>query len=60
MAHPGSTYSEFGDFRADEAMREMQKFGFSDAHHFLCPTLASYERNFPNHLQSDPVLRGVR
>ena len=45
---------------SDEAMREMQKFGFTEAHHFICPTLASYERDFPKHLKSDPVFRGVR
>jgi tyrosine-protein phosphatase SIW14 len=45
---------------ADEAMHEMQAFGFSGAHHLICPTLASYERNFPKHLKSDPAFRGVR
>jgi protein tyrosine phosphatase (PTP) superfamily phosphohydrolase (DUF442 family) len=45
---------------ADEALREMERFGFSGAHHLICPTLASYERNFPKHWKSDPVFRGVR
>jgi tyrosine-protein phosphatase SIW14 len=48
------------DWTADEAMREMRKFGFSDAHHFICPTLASYEEHFPEHLKTNPVFRGVR
>ena len=38
---------------ADEAMTEMQHFGFSRAHHVICPTLASYERVFPKHLKSN-------
>ena len=42
---------------ADEAMTEMQHFGFSRAHHFICPTLASYEKNFPKHLKSNPAFR---
>jgi protein tyrosine/serine phosphatase len=45
---------------ADEALSEMERFGFSGAHHFICPTLASYEKNFPKHLRSDPVFRGLR
>jgi tyrosine-protein phosphatase SIW14 len=45
---------------ADEAMREMQKFGFSEAHHFICPGLASYEQSFPNRLRSSPAFKHVR
>jgi protein tyrosine phosphatase (PTP) superfamily phosphohydrolase (DUF442 family) len=45
---------------ADRAMREMQHFGFSSAHHFICPTLAGYEKSFPEHLKTDPAFRGVR
>ena len=45
---------------ADRAMREMQQFGFSRAHHFICPTLASYEKDFPRHLKTDPAFQGVR
>ncbi|HLX84495.1 MAG TPA: dual specificity protein phosphatase family protein [Terriglobales bacterium] len=44
---------------ADEAMLEMQHFGFSSAHHFICPGLASYERNFPRHLKSNPDFDGL-
>ena len=44
---------------ADEAMREMQKFGFSSAHHFICPRLAAYEQSFPQHLRANPGLRGL-
>jgi tyrosine-protein phosphatase SIW14 len=40
---------------ADEAMREMHQFGFSTLHHFTCPGLASYEKGFPKHLESNPA-----
>jgi protein tyrosine phosphatase (PTP) superfamily phosphohydrolase (DUF442 family) len=45
---------------ADEAMIEMQKFGFTRPHHFICPRLASYEKNFPAHLKSNPAFEGLR
>lgn len=45
---------------AEEAMNEMRSFGFSRAHHFLCPSLASYEREFPERLKTDPVFEEVR
>jgi tyrosine-protein phosphatase SIW14 len=44
---------------ADEALREMQIFGFSRAHHFICPSLAPYEQAFPRHLQSNPAFEGL-
>jgi len=44
---------------ADEAMIEMREFGFNRAHHFICPGLASYEKEFPEHLRRDPVFRGL-
>ncbi len=44
---------------AGEAMREMQKFGFSRPHHLLCPSLASYERNFPSHLKDNPIFKDL-
>ncbi|MGA2352849.1 MAG: dual specificity protein phosphatase family protein [Terriglobales bacterium] len=48
------------DWTADEAMREMRKFGFTETHHLICPTLADYEEHFPEHLKTNPVFRGVR
>lgn len=45
---------------ADEAMLEMQKFGFSRAHHFICPSLASYERSFPVRFKRNPAFEGLR
>ena len=48
------------DWTADEAMNEMKSFGFSRSHHFLCPGLARYEKEFPRRLKEDPVFEGVR
>ena len=45
---------------ADEAMHEMQQFGFSTIHHFICPGLASYEKTFPQHLKNNPAFEGLR
>jgi len=45
---------------ADEAMIEMKSFGFTRAHHFLCPGLASYEKEFPERLRNNPVFGEVR
>ncbi len=45
---------------ADRAMREMQQFGFTRVHHVICPTLASYEKDFPRHLKTNPAFQGVR
>jgi tyrosine-protein phosphatase SIW14 len=44
----------------DEAMAEMKAFGFSRAHHFLCPSLAGYEKEFPEHLKTNPVFAEER
>ncbi len=45
---------------ADEALLEMQRFGFSRAHRFICPRLASYEHGFPAHLRTNPAFEGLR
>jgi hypothetical protein len=45
---------------ANEAMLEMQRFGFTRSHHFICPRLAAYEQSFPTRLKSDPELESVR
>jgi hypothetical protein len=44
---------------ADEALREMQIFGFSRADHFICPSLGPYEHAFPEHLKSNPAFEGL-
>jgi protein tyrosine phosphatase (PTP) superfamily phosphohydrolase (DUF442 family) len=40
---------------ADEAMKEMELFGFRGIHHAICPGLASYEKNFPQELKTNAV-----
>jgi tyrosine-protein phosphatase SIW14 len=45
---------------ADEAMNEMRTFGFTRAHHFICPGLASYEKSFPERLKESPVFAEER
>ncbi|MFZ0321864.1 MAG: dual specificity protein phosphatase family protein [Candidatus Sulfotelmatobacter sp.] len=45
---------------ADEAMNEMRTFGFTTAHHFICPGLASYEKSFPKRLRESPALAEER
>lgn len=42
---------------ADEAMKEMQLFGYRGIHRVICPTLANYEREFPKHLKTNPLLQ---
>lgn len=42
-----------------EALNEMRVFGFSSAHHAICPTLATYERHFPDHLKSNPAFKDL-
>jgi tyrosine-protein phosphatase SIW14 len=44
---------------ADEAMREMRKFGFSEFHHAMCPGMSQYERGFPTRLKTSPAFRAV-
>jgi tyrosine-protein phosphatase SIW14 len=44
---------------ADEAMNEMQKFGFSSVHHLICPGLASFEKQFPEHLKNNAAFHGL-
>jgi tyrosine-protein phosphatase SIW14 len=45
---------------AEEAMKEMQTFGFTRAHHFICPGLARYEKHFPEHLRKNPIFKELR
>jgi protein tyrosine/serine phosphatase len=45
---------------AQEAMKEMQAFGFTRSHHFICPGLASYEKHFPEHLRKNPLFEGLK
>src|SRR6266851_7483612 len=45
---------------AEEAMKETQTFGFTRAHHFICPGLARYEKHFPEHLKKNPIFKELR
>ncbi len=45
---------------ADDAMLEMKFFGFTGAHHVICPRLAGYEHSFPERLKTSPAFEGVR
>src|SRR5437764_9965432 len=42
---------------ADEAMREMELFGFRSVHRAICPGLASYEKSFPERLKKDDAFK---
>lgn len=45
---------------AEEAMKEMKSFGFTKSHHFICPSLARYEKSFPERLKNDPAFKEER
>lgn len=44
---------------AEEALKEMEEFGFTGVHHFICPTLQSYEKHFPSHLKSNAIFKDL-
>jgi protein-tyrosine phosphatase len=44
----------------DEAMNEMRSFGFTRSHHFICPSLAKYEKEFPERLEKNPAFEEER
>jgi protein tyrosine phosphatase (PTP) superfamily phosphohydrolase (DUF442 family) len=44
---------------AAEAMKEMEAYGFSSSHHFICPTLSSYEASFPQRFRANPAFRSL-
>jgi tyrosine-protein phosphatase SIW14 len=48
------------DWSANDAMLEMQHFGFTRSHHLICPRLAPYEQSFPKHLKNNPVFEELR
>lgn len=45
---------------AEEAMKEMQLFGYTTVHHLMCPGLAGYEKSFPERLKTSPEFREQR
>ena len=48
------------NWTADEAMKEMQAFGFKTFHRAICPGLVDYERSFPERLKHSATFRGLR
>jgi protein-tyrosine phosphatase len=45
---------------ADEARKEMELFGFTGVHHLICPALAHYEKEFPEHLKANPAFKELQ
>ena len=45
---------------AQAAMKEMEAYGFSRSHHFICPSLASYEASFPQRFSTSPAFSELR
>ena len=45
---------------ADEAMKEMEFFGFRGIHHAICPSLSHYEKEFPERLKSNPAFKELQ
>lgn len=59
MAIASYRMSEQG-WSADEAMKEMQSFGFSTAHYAMCFGLADYEQRFPQRLKTGAAFKDLR
>lgn len=45
---------------ADEAMKEMQLFGFSGFHHLILPSLVRFEKKFSQHLKTDSAFKELQ
>jgi tyrosine-protein phosphatase SIW14 len=45
---------------AEEAMKEMQSFGYTAIHHVMCPGLARYEKSFPERLKKHEAFEEFR
>ena len=45
---------------ANQAREEMDAYGFTFSHHFICPGLAAYEAGFPQRYQTSPAFAGLR
>jgi len=48
------------EWTAEEAMTEMEDFGFSYLHHYTCPRLVQYEANFPATFRTDPEFQNLQ
>ena len=42
---------------SEEALQEMELFGFTGVHRVICPGLNLYEKNFPTHLKTNPAFK---
>lgn len=45
---------------ADDALKEMEQFGFDWRHHMICPTLEHYEQTFPDRLKNGEAFKDWR
>lgn len=45
---------------ADEALNEMEHFGFDWKHHMICPTLERFEKSFPKRLKEHQAFKELR
>jgi len=45
---------------AEEAMKEMEAYGFTSSHHLFCPRLSSYEAEFPKRFRTSATFRDLR
>lgn len=45
---------------AEQAMSEMRAFGFTSAHHLICPSLAHYEKSFPERLKTSSAFEDLQ
>lgn len=45
---------------SDEAMKEMELFGFRGIHRAICPALGHYEKEFPKHLKTNPAFKELQ
>ena len=48
------------NWTAEEAMREMEAFGFNMFHRAMCPGLADYEHSFPERLKHEAAFQTLR
>jgi protein tyrosine phosphatase (PTP) superfamily phosphohydrolase (DUF442 family) len=48
------------DWTAMQAKQEMEAFGFTLPHHFICPSLSSYEETFPVRFSTSPAFESLR
>src|SRR5207245_1968790 len=45
---------------SDEAMKEMEAFGFNKLHHLMCMGMPGYVKSFPEHYKKNPEFEELR